>query len=196
MVKMTPPTSFGIVMRSSQKLVLFFAVMWVGCSQSKHEQANMAAPESSDWRPAPAAAIAEASKPLSLQQYVITRSVGADSVQIIESTCIVAFPPTIAEAAEAQQEGTGDDFEVAADDYTFYFSDVIERAEAARIPIVDVSKRFVLFRISGSVSLLVDARAAGFGTWNPMLFRKGGPPVVYQLVGNPDTSMIRNFFGR
>jgi hypothetical protein len=175
---------------------LFFALLCAGCGRAKHEPVQTAVGESPDPALAPAATISQPSTGPGLQQYVITRSVAADSVQVVDSTCIVACPPTIEEAEEAREEGTGDDFEVAADDYTFYFSDVIEQAEAARIPIVDASKRFVLFRISGTSSLLVDTRAAGSGTWNPIFFRKGAPPVIYQLVGNPDTNTIRNFFIR
>jgi hypothetical protein len=167
-----------------------------GCARHTGQQ-TQTAPSPDSFAQAPAAtAHPEVSETLDLRQSIITRSVGADSVQIIDATCIVAFPPTLAEAAEAREEGTGDDFEAAADDYTFYFNDVIERAELAHIPIVDASRRFLRFVISEGSSVLIDSRAAGPGTWNPILFRKGAPPVIYQLVGDSDTNRIRNFFGK
>jgi hypothetical protein len=186
-----------MTMRSLRGTALFFAlVVLAGCGQQKRQQAEVAVAPTPAGEPATAPVRPEATESPDLRQYIVTRPVSPDSIQLVDSSCIVALPPTIAEAAEAQDEGTGEDFEAAADDYTFYFSDVIERAGMAHIPIIDASRRFLRFRISDASTVLIDTRAAGGGNWNPLLFRKGSLPVVYQLVGDPDTNRIRTFFGR
>jgi hypothetical protein len=105
------------------------ALMAAGCGGPKQEEARTAVST-----PAPQVPPAEISDQPDLKQFIVTRGIANDSVMTVDSTCIIAVPPTIAEADIANQEGTGEDFETAADDYAYYFSDVMERAERAHVP--------------------------------------------------------------
>jgi hypothetical protein len=162
-----------------------------GCGGPKQPEPRPASPD-----PASEVSSPDTSDRLELRQFFVGRSVAPDSLQTVDSTCIIAISPSLEEARMAQEEGTGEDFETAADDYAYYFSDVIERAEKANVPIVEAVKRYLRFRISGNSFVVVDTRAAGPGSWNPILFRTGSDPVLYRLVGNPDTAAISTFFGR
>jgi hypothetical protein len=165
---------------------LLVIVVFPGCGPKKADARKSALSDISSQSASP--------KELDLNTYLIHFDVDTNEVLGVDSTCIMEFPPTEEEHAQAIRDSTEAAFKTGSEEYSYFVSFVNQRADSLNVRIRKATRRYLRFAVNDTLSLLLDTKSEGSRHWDPFLFKKGKAPVVFGLEDNPDTKKIDTYF--
>ncbi|MCU0355484.1 MAG: hypothetical protein MUD08_17355 [Cytophagales bacterium] len=107
-----------------------------------------------------------------------------DSVQVIDETCFVHFPPETKTFAD-ENSPEAEAYFTAMDDWSYYMNETNQNFAKAGVKSVAAEKRFLLFKRDTNEEILVDTKDTQLGMKiSALVYRKGKMPLVVNLVDN------------